>query len=193
MAKVTQIIKELKDFLEEKSTVETYRNLPSNFSRECVLNFPTTALLGISLMKGGLSAEVYNNLSLNDLPSRTDSAYSQARYKIKPKFYLGWNDCLLKNIYTIDNQLLTSDIIPVKRWKGYYIEAIDWSKLTLPQLAELSSEFGRHKSGTKTMSVYTVMALLLCRCDVLNNYIVQSELLPVTTGRLVLVKSGFRA
>lgn len=188
MAKVTQIIKELKDFLEEKSTVETYRNLPSNFSRESVLNFPTTALLGISLMKGGLSAEVYNNLSLNDLPSRTDSAYSQARYKIKPKFYLGWNDCLLKNIYTIDNQLLTSDIIPVKRWKGYYIEAIDGSKLTLPQLAELSSEFGRHKSGTKTMSVYTVMALLLCRCDVLNNYIVQSELLPVTTGEISACK-----
>ena len=82
MAKVNQIIESLKEYLEEKTTLETYRNLPSNFSRESVLNFPTTALLGISLLKGNLSGEVYNILSSNDLPTRTDSAFSQARYKI---------------------------------------------------------------------------------------------------------------
>lgn len=184
MAKVAQIIESLKEYLEGKTTLETYRNVPSNFSRESVLNFPTTALLGISLLKGNLSGEVYNILSSNDLPVRTDSAYSQARYKIKPSFYLGWNNCLLKNIYSLDNELVTENYAPLKRWRGYSIEAIDGSKLTLPQLDALAKEFGKHKSGTKKMVVYTVMALLLCRCDVLNNYIVQSELLPLTTGEI---------
>lgn len=184
MTKVGQIIESLKEFLEEKTTLETYRHLPSNFSRQSVLNFPTTALLGISLLKGNLSSEVYNILSFNHLPIRTDSAYSQARYKIKPSFYLGWNKCLLSNIYLSDNESVTANYVPLKRWRNYYIEAIDGSKLTLPQLSDLGKEFGKHKSGTKTMSIYTVMALLLCRCDVLNNYIVQSELLPVTTGEI---------
>jgi hypothetical protein len=151
----------IKGIFRRKTTIESYRHLPSNFSRQSVLNFPTTALLGISLLKGNLSSEVYNILSSNDLPIRTDSAYSQARYKIKPSFYLGWNNCLLKNVYLSDSESVIEDFAPLKRWRNYYIEATDGSKLTLPQLSDLAKEFGKHKSGTKTMTIYTVMALLL--------------------------------
>ena len=87
-AKITGVIKKLKEFLHLESTKLRFRSSESDFSRNSgKLDFSQYALLGISLLKNSLASEVYNILTFNDLVPITKSPYSQSRYKIKNFFY----------------------------------------------------------------------------------------------------------
>lgn len=189
MAKISTIIEILKEYLMNRENQSKFKVSEQAFSRTSPLSFDRVALLNISLLKGNLSSELFNHLSQNDLPIVTDSALSQARYKIQSSFFQSWNNCLLDCLYCPDYEQVISNDRPLRRWKNYYIEAIDGSKLTLPQIGVLATFFGVHKSGTKYMSVQTVMALLVCRYDVLNHYITQSSVVDIYTGEISVSKT----
>lgn len=188
MTKVVTIIEILKEYLSDESNQSKFKTSANSFIRKSPLGFDKVALLNISLLKGNLSSELFNHLSSNDLPVVSDSALSQARYKIDASFFQSWNECLLEQVYLTDTESFTTTA-GLFRWKNYYIEAIDGSKLVLPQLSALGEHFGKHKSGTKHMKVETIMALLLCRYDVLNHYITQSEVSSIDIGEISVAKT----
>jgi Transposase DDE domain len=176
-AKITEIIKQLKDFLHLESTKVTFRLSASDFSRNSgKLDFSQYVLLGISLLKSSLACEVYNILTINDLAPITKSAYSQGRYKIKNSFYQKWSSILLHEVY----QAGLADSC----WRGYGVEAIDGTSLILPQTKALATAFGVHKNKTDEI----VMAKCLVRVDILNKYILQSVVFKTTKSEISTFK-----
>ena len=176
-AKITEIIKKLKDFLHLESTKITFRLSASDFSRNSgKLGFSQYALLGISLLKNSLASEVYNILTFNDLVPITKSAYSQGRYKIKNSFYEKWAMVLLDEVYEAG--------LADRCWRGYHLEAIDGTSLILPQTKTLAEAYGVHKNKTDEI----VMAKCLVRVDLLNQYVLQSVVFKTTKSEISTFK-----
>ena len=167
--KILEIVSKLKSFLVLPSTKVNFRVLPQDFSRASgKLDFASYCLLGVSLLKNSLACELYNLLTSNELAPISKSAYSQGRYKIKHEFYQAWTQLLLSEIANLE--------LASKKWCGYQLEAVDGTCLVLPQTKELDKKFGSHKSGTlHGKTVETVMAKCLLRVDLLNGYVLQSE------------------
>jgi hypothetical protein len=182
MAKIEKIIKELKYFIEESTTAEIYRKSETDFTRASKLGFNNTVLLGISRMTGSLDSEIYNILKDNNLDDVSKSAYTQSRYKIKSDIYLKLKEILLSNVYN------SSDSTNLLLFAGYKIHAIDGSKLTLPNTKLLQTTFGTQQGGSKKVPTHTAMCLLMCSYDVLNNYLIQSEVSGIKIGEQSIVK-----
>jgi hypothetical protein len=157
-----------------------------------VRNISYYLLLGISLLTKSLSVDLYNLLTDNDLPDISKSAYSQARYKIKFQIYQVLNIYLLAMIYDSKKESsldVRSSDLALKKWKGYFLEAIDGTGLILPQTKALGSYFGYNKSGTKTKKgIKKVMAKCLVRVDLLNEYVLQSEVFKASGSERTICK-----
>jgi hypothetical protein len=195
--KVLRIIEKIKNFVSSLSTKEAYRVSSSDFSREgkkrsgC-LDFSSYCLLGISLLKNSLSVELYNLLNTNDLPVITKSSFSEGRYKILPDLYADWNKLLIDLIYEnqLCSQIIRTGIMLLKTWRGYFVEAVDGTCLVLPQTKLLSEYFGTHRNGSKKGVVTeTVMSRVLLRADLLNEYVLQSEVTRTDVGELSVFKN----
>lgn len=187
MTKITEIITNLKFFLTSELTKETYRLESEDFSRRGKIGFKNAVLLMGSQMRGSLDFDLYKTLDSNDLESISKSAYSQCRYKIKPELYKDWNVILLDNVYGKAGTEL--GISNLKKYKGYYIDAIDGSKLTLPNTELMKEEFGIQLGGSKTTRSETAMCLLMCSYDVLNHYYIKSSVSHLQVGENTVVKS----
>jgi hypothetical protein len=172
-----------------ESTKLNFRSNAQDFSRQRgKLGFSFYVLLGISLLKNSLSIELYNLLTINNLTSISKSAYSQGRYKIQAKFYQSWNNLLVNLVYQA-SPVETIGGLTLKKWRGYLLEAIDGTSLILPQTKELGDYFGRHRNGTKTKIIETVMAKCLVRTDLLNGYVLQSEVFKTTESEISIAKT----
>ncbi|MCU0447063.1 MAG: IS4 family transposase [Microscillaceae bacterium] len=179
--KIVEIIGKLKDFLTSPLTKATYRVSESDFSRASgKLDFAQYALLGISLLKNSLASELYNLLTNNALEVVTKSAYSQARYKIAAEFYQAWQAELLHGIEEAGFRH--------KTWRGYGLKAYDGSSLVLPQTPEMAAHFGTQIGGGKGKKTETAMAKCLFAYDLLNGYILQTELFKTTESELSIFK-----
>ena len=189
MTKIVEIIRAIKEELGKKKTVERYRVSEEHFTRSSKLGFEKTVLLGFQLMKGSLSVELYNLMSLNNLEEVTKSAYTQSRYKISIDLYLRTNDILLESVYESEHRDMTSNPLCLKRFMGYKIDAIDGTKVTLPNTVEFREYFGTQEGGSKEHKTETAMCLLMCRYDVLNHYIRQLEVSKLGIGELSIAKS----
>ena len=174
---LVDIISKLKSFAELPKTVSDYRVGADDFTRHRKLSFSDYAYLGISSLKNSLSVELHNLLGLNSLPVVSKSAYSQARYKIEADFYQAWNTLLISLLYGRADS-------GVKKWKGYFLDAIDGSKMTLPQTTALKEAFGVQVGGSATCPTETVQGSLLCRVDVLNQYIQDVAVFALAIGEL---------
>ena len=190
--KVIEIIRKLKFFLTEDSTKLNFRCSSEDFTRNSgKLNFYTYVLLGISVIKNSLAVEVYNLLTINKLNPISKSAYSQSRYKIQSKLYQVLNNLFLSLVYevVISSSVEANTELSLKKWRGYFLEAIDGTSLVLPQTKELGDYFGLHKSGTKKKTVTTCMAKCLLRVDLLNDYVLQSEVFKTTASEINTCKT----
>lgn len=187
MTKVTEIITNLKFFLTSKLTKETYRMDSEDFSRTGKIGFKNAVLLMGSQMRGSLDFDLYKILDSNDLESISKSAYSQCRYKIKAELYKDWNVVLLDNVYGKKGTDL--GILNLKKYKGYYIDAIDGSKLTLPNTELMKENFGVQLGGSKKTQSETAMCLLMCSYDVLNHYYIKTAVSHLEVGENTVVKS----
>jgi hypothetical protein len=190
--KILEIINSLKFYLQLESTKVEFGVHFTDFSRTSgKLNFYNYALLGISLLKNSLAIELYNVLSVNDLNSITKSAYSQARYKIVPSLYQSLNCILLHSVYTssLESDLeQTESCSTLLKWRGYFLEAVDGTCITLPQNKEVGEHFGWHRGGSKKKPSYTAMARCLLRADLLNGFILQSEVFKTSGSELSICK-----
>ena len=191
--KVLEIISPLKSFLLQESTKLNFRTNSSDFSRSSgKLDFYNYALLGFSLLKNSLAVEVYNLLASNNLPSISKSAYSQARYKISYCFYQFLTTFLMQLVYTSTRNASEKGVcsdLPLKKWRGYYLEAIDGTGLQLAQTKELGAYFGYHTYGTgNKRKLRTVMAKCLVRVDLLNEYVLQSEVFKTSESERTICK-----
>ena len=160
-----QIIEQLRMFLEEssKSGIE-YRKNPSDFSRTRKLPFERVVSVLINLPKKSLSLEIGELFDhLEEEQSITKSAFSQARYKLKHKFFRDWND-ELKKVYYTDNE------DRVERWKDFILLGVDGSTLHLfeDQDGLIAEHFGKHGGA--------VTGRVMCMYDVLNNISYKNEL-----------------
>jgi hypothetical protein len=191
--KVIEIIRKLKFFLTEDSTKLNFRSNSEDFIRKSgKLNFYTYVLLGISVIKNSLAVEVYNLLTINKLNPISKSAYSQSRYKIQSKLYQVLNNLFLSLVYevVISSSVEANTELSLKKWRGYFLEAIDGTCLVLAQTKELGDYFGKHKNGAgKSKIVETVMAKCLVRADLLNKYVVQNEVFKTTESELSICKT----
>lgn len=196
MAKILEIITNIKLFLNSQETIDKYRNSKEDFTRSSKLGFTNTALLGIQLMKGSLSSDIYNVLTYNDLSDVTKSAYSQSRYKISNKIYTKMNNIFINSLYEKSESLSSEDLgnyLYIKKYRGYKIHAIDGSKLTLPNTNVMKKAFGIQKGGGKVTKTETAMCLFMCCYDVLNHYITDCSLNTLATGELTVAKKGVQS
>lgn len=181
--KIVEIIGKLKEFLNSPQTKEAHRVSAADFSRSGgKLDFASYALLGISLLKNSLASELYNLLSTNDLAVVSKSAYSQARYKIAASFYQAWQAQLIN--------LVSEAGLRAKTWRGYRLEVYDGTSLVLPQTPAMAERFGVQIGGGKKKKTQTAMAKCLFRGDLLNEYILQTELFKADESEVSIFKKN---
>jgi hypothetical protein len=125
-------------------------------------------------------------LTFNDLDSVTKSGYSQCRYKIKPDLYKDWNIVLLENVYEDREEKSVCEAL--KKYKGYYVDAMDGSKLTLPNTEVMKAHFGFQIGGSKKTQTQTAMCLLMSSYDVMNHYYIKSDVVHMKVGENTVVK-----
>ena len=123
--------------------------------------------------------DTFNTNNNSRLSSFTASAFIQSRNKIKPEVFKHLSSTIVSEFYT-DNDL------SVKLWHGFRLLAVDGSKLTLPKTKELETIYGVHKNQSNTVIVQARVSVLY---DVLNNFVIDSELAPLQIGEAPLAKN----
>lgn len=155
----------------------------SDFTRTRKQSFSTALLFMMNFLTKSLSIEIENFVShlkrdcgLIGFKSFTKSAFVQYRKKIQPEVFKKLSNTLIDEFYT-DNEL------GVKLWNGFRILAVDGSSVTLPFTEELKKQYGLTKNQTKTGVVQARVSVLY---DVLNNYVLDSQLSPKSVGERAL-------
>ncbi len=108
----------------------------------------------------------------------TQSAFVQARKKIKPGVFK-------KLSQTIVNEFYTNNDAAIKLWEGFRLLAVDGSRITLPITNELEAIYGQTKNQTQTSIVQARCSVLY---DVENNYALDAVLAPLAKGERALAK-----
>lgn len=149
----------------------------------------------MNLLKSAIQFELdsfYAQLADSRIPRReiTQSAFTQARSKLKYEAFVELNDVAVTDFY--QNQAIA-------RWQGYRLLAVDGSTLTLPNVQEVRDTFS-HEPGQ------VVQGRLVELYDVLNHIVIGAEfsdleigegfhaeclLARATAGDLVLYDRGF--
>lgn len=155
---------------------KSYRLSPKDFTRNRKLPFSKVVLFMISLVKKSLQLELYSFMQIASKKHKsiTNSAFNQARMKIKPE--------LFKHLITsLNNQFYTNNEERVKLWNGFRLLGCDGSTLTLPITKELTKKY-KHFVNQHTTGV------LLARTSVL--YDLENEI--VLSGVIAPFKKGER-
>lgn len=156
-----ELLSDLWKFLDEKSLASSaYATQTTAFSRDRVLTFKMVAVFILHMAKKSLSVELAEFFERLDREWQcvTKSALSQARYKLKWKFYEDWNKVLITSAYK------GSSGYTLRRYKGFYLYGIDATKVYLVNNAEMCEEFGTQGNA----KVKVAMAQAVCRYDVVN-------------------------
>ena len=108
----------------------------------------------------------------------TGSAFTQARYKIKPGLFrdlLGF----VNDAYKASKK---------KLWKGHVLLAGDGSTLNLPSSDEIGANFGVYSTTQLGANRYLARTLLIY--DLLNNFVVDGQLSTMDKGETTLLKKS---
>jgi hypothetical protein len=161
-----ELIKKMIEYLNNKEEQRKYIIGENSFTRNRKMPFEKMIVFMVNLIKKSLSIELLNfqkvmqkivRSSKKEIEYMTKSAFSQARKKISGLFFKKWNEVLVKEYYT-DNEER------IKRWHGKRIAATDGTTLYLINKAEIVKEFGVQKN----QAVEVPMALVTCIYDVMN-------------------------
>lgn len=95
----------------------------------------------------------------------TQSAFSQARLKVRPEVFKELSDNCSHYFYKH---------YPVKKWNGYRLVAIDGSEVMLPKNEETVYEYGEYTSNFMNRTI--VLARFSKAYDVLNNISIDARL-----------------
>ncbi len=102
----------------------------------------------------------------------TKSASVQYRKKLKPEIFRHLSDVIVNEFYT-DNEP------GVKLWNRFRLLAVDASRLTLPHTEELKDIYDETRDESQSGVVQSGVSVLY---DLLNNFVIDRILSPLTTG-----------
>ncbi|MFV1976089.1 MAG: IS4 family transposase [Candidatus Scalindua sp.] len=149
--------------LENRDFINRHKFEETNFTRNRSFSFKSICLFLISTIQSSLQRELdrffkaYNDKKVSERYV-TQSAFSQARLKIKPEAFEELSgDCVN---YFYSNYAY-------KVWNGFRLIAIDGSEVLLPKNKGTVDEFGEYT--TNFMNGTVVLARLSKAYDVLNN------------------------
>lgn len=135
----------------------------------------------MNFLRKSLSLEIENFvkhlkvfIGNNKLTCFSKSAFVQCRKKIHPEVFIHLNQTLINEFYT-DNEA------SIKLWKGFRLLSVDGSRMTLPNTEELKNEYGQTKNQSSSGVVQARVSVLY---DVLNNFVLDGQLTPLSVGEL---------
>lgn len=162
-----------------ENTILKYKVSKRDFTRRRKQSFQSTILFMLNFLTKSLAVEIENfvdfikdGIGLRNTEHFTKSAFVQCRKKIKPEVFKHLSDSLVEEFYTDNDD-------SVKLWSGFRLLAVDGSRMTLPDTQELEAIYGRTKNQSKTGVVQARVSVLY---DVLNNYVIDGSLAPLSTG-----------
>lgn len=166
-----KIINNFKKKAFSADSIEHCRKSPQFFTRRRKFNFPTLILFLINFIKGSIQDELdqfFKVIFDTPLPEKyaVSSALCQARDKLIPETFQYLGQVFIDIIY---KQL------PIKRWKGYRLVAVDGSTIRLPDNKSIRSSFG---GQSNSLGCFTPMAKVLSFFDPLNRFTLYSTFNP---------------
>jgi hypothetical protein len=137
----------------------------------------------MNFLKKSLSIEIENfirfvntGIKQKVLKPFSKSAFVQCRKKIKPEVFKHLSAFVAKEFYT-DNES------SIRKWKGFRLLSVDGSRLSLPNTKELREIYGEYKNSSEAGKAQGRLSVLY---DVLNNYVLDGLLAPLSLGENVL-------
>lgn len=106
------------------------------------------------------------------------SAFTQARYKIKPELFRDLQ-AFLTDAYKASGK---------KRWKGHLLYAGDGSTLNLPSSQDIEDYFGTY--ATTQLGIKRYLARTLIVYDVLNNFVLDGRISTMENGEKTLLRES---
>lgn len=176
------LINSFKKLLYSKELKINFRANPSAFTRNRKLPFNRIVLFMISMVKKSLQLELCNfieTLHLKNLKFITNSAYTQARMKIKPELFKYF-------IIAFNDEFYTNNDERVELWRGYRLLACDGSHLNLPMVSELIKKYETSTNQNATEVLNAKCSILY---DLQNNMILNGTLASYKTGEREMLKS----
>lgn len=166
--------------LTNQEFISQHRSNPQDFTRKRCFSFKSLSLFIISSITSSIQRELdrffkaYNNTELSEKVV-TQSAFSQARLKIKPKAFKELSDYCAQFFYAN---------YQVKKWNRFRLVGIDGSEAMLPKNNETVKEYGEYT--TNFMSKTIVLARLSKAHDVLNNICIDAKIANLDIGEHIL-------
>jgi len=169
--RINKLMTYTKDQLSLMRFKETYRTSQEAFTRKSILNFRTTALMILNMIKKSIRVEVMDYFrqdteSIAKIPAR--QSFTEAREKIS---YLAFKDFFDKSceLAAYDGEFRT--------YKGYRLFAIDGTSFIVGELKKLKDYFGE-STAVEGKAMCRIGAVV----DILEESIVNAAVLPFSTG-----------
>ena len=128
----------LKKILFSEEFLNRHRKSPRDFTRTRLLPFPSLILFIMNLLKSAIQVELnyfFKAIHRADtaIPEITDSAFCQARKKLKYQAFI-----------ELDNKQVTYFYhhYPLRDWNGFRLLSVDGSTLRLPSYQDIVQHFG---------------------------------------------------
>ncbi len=160
--------------------ISKHKNKPSDFTRKRSFTFKSISLFIISSIQSSIQRELdrffksYNSKEISE-QFASQSAFSQARLKIKPDAFAELDDDCIEHFYSNYH---------IKKWNGFRLIAIDGSEVILPKTEETINEFGEYT--TNFMKKTVVLARVSKAYDVLNKLSIDAKLVNRKIGEHTL-------
>lgn len=169
-----------KRFLHSNAFASSARAALSAFTRERRLTLPTVVAFLLNQVRGGLQSELdlffEHVLDCQDPRQVTKSAFSQARRKLRPEALRELLQYLARAI---------RKHVPVPRWHGLRVVAIDGSTVRLPDVGDLRESFG---GMLTSCGQFRVMANVVSLFDVATQVTFDTKLAPYATDERSIAK-----
>ncbi len=169
------IINIVNSTINSTSFIKKYKNSSTDFTRESTLNFPTLFTFLMNLLRSSNQDELdkfFKQINGWEIPQRivTDSAFSQARKKLKHEAFIDVSSRICHSFYNEYHW---------KNWHGFRLLAIDGSTLKIKGDDYSKEYFGLVDNGSQTP--YALARISQCY-DVLNHLTVAAAMTPHSIG-----------
>jgi len=169
--RIEKLVGYTREQLSLKRFKEKYRVSPGDFTRKSILNFKTTALMTLNMIKKSIRVEVMDYFrqdteSIAKIPAR--QSFTEAREKIS---FLAFKDFFDKSCE------LAAYEGEFKTYKGYRLFAIDGTSFIVGEVEKLKEYFGESTS-VKGKAMCRIGAVV----DILEESIVNAAVEPFSIG-----------
>lgn len=160
--------------------ISRHKTNTTDFTRKRNFSFKSLSLFIISSIQSSIQRELdrffktYNDQLLTQ-QYVSQSAFSQARLKIKPEAFVELRDDCVEHFYSSYD---------IQKWNRFRLIAIDGSEVLLPKTNETINEFGEYT--TNFMKKTVVVARVSKAYDVLNKLSIDAKLVNRKIGEHTL-------